>query len=174
MTAKKIFFKTLLFTVLFCTAESGFSQVKYQVYADYVYLFAKNTVFPQEKDSGNFVIGVIGKEDLYVAIQNIAFTKKLNGRNIVVKQFSDVKHTQNCHILFIDSNQKSELHLATTLSKKMHILLVTENVYEDKNGVTVNFVTDQEGIKFELNGEAAKQQHLKINTDLYRFAAVRK
>ena len=174
MAIRQIFFKTLLFVVLLCTTEKAVCQVKYQVYADYVYLFAKNTVYPHDKDSGDFVIGVIGKESLYTAIQNIAFTKKLNGRSIVVKQFSDVKHAQNCHILFIDSDQNNDLNLATAFSKKVHALLVSENVNEDKNGVTINFVNDEDGIKFELNGDAAKQQHLRINNDLFRLASVRK
>lgn len=174
MGIRKVFFKIFLLGVLLCTFEGGFSQVKYQVYADYVYLFAKNTVYPHDKDSGDFVIGVIGKENLYIAIQNIAFTKKLNGRSIVVKRFSDVTHVQNCHILFIDSDQNKDLNLATAFSKKMHILLVSENAHKDKNGATINFVNDEEGIKFELNGEAARHQHLRINNDLYRLSAVRK
>ncbi len=174
MAFRQVIFKSLLLIVLLCSVERGVSQVKYQVYADYVYLFAKNTVFPLDKDSGDFVIGVIGKESLYVAIQNIAFTKKLNGRSIVVKQFSDIKHAQNCHILFIDSDRNNELHSATAFSKKIHALLVSENVNEDKHGVTINFVNNEEGIQFELNGEAAKQQHLRINNDLLRLASTRK
>ncbi len=174
MSIRQVILKPLLFFLLLFTVEKGMSQVKYQVYADYVYLFAKNTIYPLDKDSGDFVIGVIGKENLYVAIQNIAFTKKLNGRSIVVKQFSDIKHVQNCHILFIDSERNSDLKSATAFSKKVHALLVSENVHEDRHGVTINFVNNEQGIQFELNSEAAKQQHLRINNDLCRLATVRK
>lgn len=174
MVVNALFFKMLLLGALLCATEKGFSQVKYQVYADYVYLFAKNTVYPHDKEQGDFVIGVIGKENLYSAIQNIAFTKKLNGRNILVKQFSDIHHAQNCHILFIDSNQNQDFDLAYAFSQKTHTLLVSENVSTDKSWSTINFVNNENGINFELDSGVAKQQQLSINNDLLRLAIAKK
>ena len=56
----------------------------------------------------------------------------------------------------------------------MHVLLVSECNEGCRMGSTINFIKDNEGIKFELNDEIAKKQHLKINTDLSRLAVPKK
>ena len=146
------------------------AQDEYKLYAGFMYHFAKFTQWPAAKQSGDFVIGVVGSSAMAKYGTALAATKKLGSRNIVVKEFSSASSAGECSILFLAKGKTSELSSASSLSKSKNILLVTESPGAAGDGSTINFVQKDGKIRFEMSKGAASAQGLKISSELQKLA----
>lgn len=68
--------------------SKAFSQAEYKVYTGFMYHFATKTQFPASKNSGGFIIGVVGDSPITANLKALAAVKKVGARRIVVKTFA--------------------------------------------------------------------------------------
>lgn len=162
--------KLLLIGILMLFGTKIFAQAEYKLYAGFMYHFAKFTQWPSSKQSGDFVIGVVGSSDMAKYATALAASKQFGNRKIVVKEFSSASSAGECSILFLAKGKTGELSSANALSKKNNILLVTESPGAGRNGSTINFVQQDGKIRFELNKKTADSQGLKISSELQKLA----
>ena len=71
----------------------------------FIYNFTKHIEWPANAKTGDFVIGVVGNNDVFNNISAIATGKKSGSQNIVVKKFKSVEEVTDCHILFVGMGQ---------------------------------------------------------------------
>ena len=166
MGKKKLF----LIGVILMLGTNAFSQAEYKLYAGFMYHFAKFTQWPSSKQSGDFVIGVVGSSEMAKNATALAASKQLGDRKIVVKEFSSASSAGECSILFLAKGKTSELSSANALSKSKNILVVTESPGAGGNGSTINFVQQDGKIRFEMNKKTADSQGLKISSELQKLA----
>jgi hypothetical protein len=163
---------------------------EYKIKAAFLYNFIKFVDWPMERDVAddeNVVIGIIGKNpfgDAFEPIQN----KKVKGNNTTIKYFQGfkelkqieednsskyeniVEEIKNCHLLFICSSEKNNLVDILTLVKDHNILTVGETPKMlEKNGI-INFVLEENKVRFEINLIAARESKLVIRSQLLRLA----
>ena len=120
-----------------------------------------------------FVIGVLGTAPIEATLKELAASKTIAGRRIVVEHFDTVSDIRPCHILFITrkiSQQQQRMALATL--KNQHVLIVGESEGFADQGGTVNFFIEANKVRFEINPDAAKEQELKISSKLLSLAKI--
>ena len=89
------------------TAQEAEGEVnrEYAIKAVYLYNFAHYVQWPADADSqGPFVIGVLGRDPFGALLDEIASSKRLEGRAIAVKRFASAEQYEACHILFLTAS----------------------------------------------------------------------
>ncbi|HUE35853.1 MAG TPA: YfiR family protein [Candidatus Acidoferrum sp.] len=152
-------------------AQTGqFSE--YDVKAAFLYNFGKFVDWPANaftSPDAPMIIGVYGENPFHDHLADIVRGKSIRGHVVVVEPVT-FNTLQNCQILFISASEQKNL---TTIVRKLDgasVLTVTENSDPFASGVMINFVMQNDQIRFEINDAAARQAGLKISSKLLVLA----
>jgi YfiR/HmsC-like len=142
----------------------------------FLYNFGTYVEWPASSFSGDqspFVIGVLGTAPLDETLNQIAASKQIAGRKIVVQHFESLGAVQPCHILFVPhavpAGQQRQI---IEMLKNRPVLLVGESDGFAADGGDVNFFIQANRIRFEVNPNSAKEQQLKISSKLLSMARI--
>lgn len=129
--------------------------------------------WPENQSKGDFVLGVYGDSPILKELSILSSTKKLKGRNIVVKIINKPDEAAMCQLLYIPSSKSSALkQLKETLNGKP-ILLVGEREGLAKKGTALSFCTlEDDALKFDINKKEIEQRQLKISSSLIQLGIV--
>ena len=179
---------------VFAGADSDQSaSQEYQIKAAFLYNFLKFVDWPQEKTSDTnepIVIGIIGNDPLEDAFKPIEGKthEDVNGKTIVIKYFKsfeelkksgenskdnlqkELEALRKCHLLFICSSEQKNLSQILDAVKDSYVLTVGESPEFIGLGGIINFVLEDEKVRFEINVAAADKAQLKIRSQLLRLA----
>lgn len=156
-----------LINVLVLSFFSGRSQQNdYAVQSNIIYHFTKYINWPDDRKTGDFVIGVVGDSPLYTELKNFTSNKTVGGQRIVVKKFSGRSASYNCHILFITEDASGSLKRIATLTTGTSTLLVTELEGLARKGSCINFIIVDDHLKLEINKANIERRNLDIATEL--------
>lgn len=149
--------------------QQAFAQKeKYQ--SIFIYNFSKYVKWPDNMNSGKFIIGVLGNSVIQNELKEMAASKQVNGMPIEVKQCSSVADIKGCHILYIASSESGKLDQVVTQTQSQSVLIVTDKPGLAKQGSAINFVEVEGKIKFELNQGNAESHGLKVSGSLSSLA----
>ena len=150
-------------------AEKSMAKVK--AYSIFLYQFSRYIEWPAERNQDAFVIGVFGTSDVTDAMKELAASKKLNGRDIVVKQIDHSSDIAKCHVLFVPNVKGIDINAISTQARNNHVLLVTEEMKDAmKTGAVINFVEINSRMNFELSMTEASNYHLQVSQALKQLA----
>jgi len=194
----KIFNLVILFLALSVTSvaanagEDSTSSQEYQIKAAFLYNFLKFVDWPQGKtfDTNEpVVIGIIGSAPLENAFKPIeGKAEDVHGKTVVVKYFKsfeelmksgenskdnlqkELEALRKCHLLFICSSEQKNLSQILDAVKDSYVLTVGESPEFIGLGGIINFVLEDEKMRFEINVAAADKAQLKIRSQLLRLA----
>ena len=187
MKIRKYVFAVLLLTLLLGSQAQAntVSSREYQVKAAFLYNFIMFVDWPQEKvaNGSEITIGIIGDDPFDNAFDPIK-NKHAGNRDIVVKRFkglqalkaSDqldktVDAIRKCHLLFICRSEKDVVSEIMTLLKGSNVLVIGDmEVFLETGGGIINFILQDEKVRFEVDLSAAKQANLKIRSQLLKLA----
>jgi hypothetical protein len=166
--------KYLLLSLMLISTSKLFAQEKdYKSYTLFVYNFMKYIEWPEEVSKGDFVIGVYGDSPIVKELETLAATKKLKGRNIVVKKISTDAEALNCHLVYIIPSKSNVLKTLSETTKGKSVLIITERESLAKKGAHISFyVLDDVNLKFDVNKTVLEQNNLKISTTLINLGTV--
>ncbi len=120
-----------------------------------------------------FVIGVLGSSPIESTLREIAATKTIGGRRILVERFSTAAQIKQCQILFISSDVSPQVEQsALRRLDNAHVLIVGESRGFAQRGGVVNFFIEANKIRFEINVDAARRRGLKISAKLLALAKI--
>lgn len=177
----------LLFTGQQTHADTPSSR-EYQIEAAFLYNFIMFVDWPAEKmTDGNepIKIGIIGKDPFGNAFEPI-MNKLINGRKVVIQRFKgleeikksdkagmdkEIESIRKCYLLFICSSEMKVSKEITELVKDYSVLTVGDMPgFVESGGGMINFVIEEEKVRFEINVTAAAQSKLQIRSQLLRLA----
>ncbi len=158
---------------------------EYQVKAAFLYNFMNFADWPEEKLSDNnepITIGIIGKDpfgDAFKPIQD----KLVKGKKVVIQHFQGLEelkkssegHPQieairKCHLLFVCQSEKGVLKEIINWVKDYSVLTVGDMEDFLESGGIINFVMEDNKVRFEINVATARNAKLKIRSQLLRLA----
>ncbi len=149
---------------------------EYLIKAGFVYNFAKLVEWPASafaQSGPQIVIGVLGNDSFASVLDRVVDGKKIDGRPFVVKRLRNKEYKDcNCHILFIgtaESMRSDEIILAL---KNTAVLTIAETAGFAKRGGIINFILEDNKVRFEVNVDAAKQATLNISSRLLSLARI--
>lgn len=115
------------------------------------------------------LIGVYGKNPFEDQLADLARGKSINGHKIVARKIS-FNEMPKCQILFISESRQGDLNAILRKVGSASVLTVTENIDPFKSGVMINFTTNNDRVRFEINNKAAERVGLKISSKLLNLA----
>lgn len=105
-------------------------------------------------------------------LHHIANDKIINGRKLVVDEVADLMAARSCHILFIASSKKAEMKQIVESLRGADVLTVGDTKGFAKMGGMINFVLEDDRVRFEVNQTAAEQTGLRISSKLLSVAVL--
>ncbi|MFT5822059.1 MAG: hypothetical protein ACI8ZM_003315 [Crocinitomix sp.] len=142
------------------------------VRALYIYTFATLVEWPQEKRSGNFVIGVFGEiSGVYSELTKKYSGKSIGSQEIVIKNYQSTQDISDLHILYVSPENTKHIKALSQTTIKGNTLLVSEGVGGLTKGAIVNFIIEGAQQKYEINKSNAKKHKLVIADKLSDLAA---
>ena len=160
---------TLLVVVM---AVSGFPPERGQpeMHSMMIYNFLKYIQWPASANSGQFVIGVIGDDDVYNTLNAWYGDKERMGRLLRVKKLSNAAEAKDCQLVYIGNAASNQFEEIQGVISKNPVLLVTDKNGLGQKGSGINFRIVNNRLKFELNQDALNASNLKVSSQLASMA----
>lgn len=166
-------FFTVLASPVHLRAESVL-QREYEIKAAYLYNFINYIDWPENAfpaPGGTITIGVVGQSPFGAALE-VLNGKQVKGRTVALKQITDIKDLDQCQVVFINSSEKARLPELLGKLKDLRALTVSEIDGFAQQGGIINFISEHNKVRFEINPDAARQLGLNISSELLKLAKV--
>ncbi|MGD2033669.1 MAG: YfiR family protein [Bacteroidales bacterium] len=134
--------------------------------AMFIYNFLRLIKWPDGHVSDVFVIGVYGNSETYDHLVNYTKGKRVGTKSIVVKKINSSKETANCQVVFVPGANRDKVTEIKKHLGNQPCLVVSEQEGMNANGSTIEFVLQDNKLKFRVNESRAKQQNLILSKSL--------
>ena len=148
---------------------------EYEIKAAVLYNFARFTEWPATAvpDSPDvFVIGVLGTDPFGDILDEVAATRTVGDKRIVVRRFATLDEYTPCHILFVAASERARMAAVIEKLRDAPVLLVADTAGFAQAGGTVDLVVEENKVRFEVNPVAAERAGVKISSKLLRLARI--
>jgi len=173
------FFIFGLWLALFClgfdAARGQTVSHEYPLKAVFLFNFAQFTGWPTnafDKPDAPLVIGVLGDDPFGALLDDAVRDEAVNGRKFVVERYRRVEDIKTCHILFISQSETKRLDKIVRALKDRPVLTVSEIDGSAQRGVRVQFITENNKIRFRINMDSLKDAQLTMSSKLLRVAEI--
>src|SRR5882724_7925367 len=94
--------------MMVCSAAFAQERPMHEVYSMMVFNFVKYVQWPAGDNSKEFVIGVVGNNDIYNTLTTWYGGKAKGAKTYVIKKFKNASEVTDCQVIFIDSSKSNE------------------------------------------------------------------
>jgi hypothetical protein len=166
--------KGLLVLILFVAGLNlGFSQEAKSV-SDaqtlFIYNFSRLIQWPASSKSGEFVIGVLGDNDLYEKLNAFVSNKKVGTQSFVVRKYDDPQMVSRCHMVFVGDSKTNRLPELISKLQGSNTLIITERRGMIRSGSAIDFFLENDKLKFVINPDNASKYNLTVSKTLEDMA----
>lgn len=151
-------------------AKAQDARPMHEVYSMMVFNFVKYVQWPTNEGNKEFVIGVIGNDNIYNTLSSWYSGKPKGNMTYVIKKFKSAAEMTDCQVVFIDRSKSTEFDAVNEKVKGKGTLVVTDRNGLGAKGSCINFKTVDEKLKFELNQSAIAASNLKVSSTLSSMA----
>jgi len=146
--------------------------VEYAVKATYLYKFAPFVEWPAGafEPSDPLVICVVGSDPVADLVDEAVRGQAALGHPIEVLHLSASSREARCHILYVALRGAAAAR-ALELVRGTPVLTVTDDAHELRATGIVNFVVQDNRVRFEIDLHAAAENHLVISSKLLNLAS---
>jgi YfiR/HmsC-like len=145
-----------------------------QLKAAFVYNFTKFIEWPPQSFAGAnaaIVIGVLGDSSMAAVLTDVVRDRKVNGRPVVVRTIQSADDAASAHVLFVSATEISRWSQMQMAVETRPVVTVGESPSFARSGGTINFVVQDDKLRFEINMTAAERSGVKISAQLQKLAA---
>src|SRR5271167_2962707 len=148
--------KIILAAMAMMVGSMAFAQERpmHEVYSMMVFNFVKYVQWPAGDNSKEFVIGVVGNNEIYNTLTAWYGGKPKGTKTYVIKKFNNASEVTDCQAIFIDRSKSNEFTAVNEKVKGKGTLVVTDRNGLGAKGSCINFKTVDEKLRFELNQQA--------------------
>jgi hypothetical protein len=149
------------------------SATEYQVKAAFLFNFAKFAEWPADalfKSDDPLQICILGQDPFGRDLEQLIAEKTVSGHRIEVDHPESIAQARACEILFISSTGRPQIQQILDGLKGANVLTVGDTPGFAQMGGVINFVLDDNRVRFEINLKAAANAHLKISSRLLTVA----
>ncbi len=119
-----------------------------------------------------FHLCVYGKTPVYRALEQLAAVSKIKNKPIRLNKVNNRKSLRGCDMLFISRSVTKNTPSILRLLRGQPILSVGDTPGYGEEGVIVNFLTDRDTVKFEINLKQARTAGFKISARVLKLARI--
>lgn len=178
-----MFCKTVIRVVFFvltgmlvCAPLQTRAQSKeYQLKAAFLFNFAQFVEWPPETfatPDAPFCIGVLGDDPFGSALDAMVQGETISGHKITVLRASQLDVLKNCQIVFVSKSEKNRIPEILAALKSKPVLTVGDMENFGQRGGNINFYQEDNKVRFAINPAAAKEDGLRISSQLLRLGKI--
>jgi hypothetical protein len=168
----------LLFFIQIVTVSQGHAQVslpEYQVKAAYLFNFLKFVEWPEHVFADSLapiVIGIVGGDPFGSSLPEVVIGKTVQGRDLVIREYREGEDLRGAQILYINTSEKKHLrHILAGLRGASVLTVADMSGFVDEGGM-IQFLSENNRVRFAINVDAARKAKLKISSRLLSLARV--
>lgn len=167
---RRIFCLALVALSLPALAQDRAAEV--QIKAAFLYKFGEFVQWPPAALTRDapFAIGVMGADDVAAALEQVVAERKVQGRPVVVRRLRRGEPLTGLHVLFIGREDSARLAETLAAAKGQPLLTVTESDNAIAHGSVINFVAEDQKVRFDIALPPAERGQLKISSRLLAVA----
>jgi hypothetical protein len=147
-------------------------ETDYAVHANIIYRITKYIDWPQDKKSGDFVIGIIGESPLHNYLKTFVAGKTVVSQKIIIRKYSPLSKAFDCQMLFVCEVESPHIKKISTRTAGFPVLLISEDEGFARKWSCINFSIEDDRLKLEINKNNIEQRHLNIATELLELGTV--
>jgi hypothetical protein len=163
----------ILLFVMAVISNMSFSQMGIpKAQAMFIFNFCRLIEWPISCRTGTFKIAVLGTSTVADELEIYTQGKKIGSQDIQIIRFKSPEEINSCHILFVPfarSKQLTEISSALQAAGKS-VLIISEKNGALNEGSAINFIIREDKLKFELKGENASRNGIKVSSKLQEMA----
>jgi len=164
--------KLVLSIVLGATVAIASAQERptHEIHAAMLYNFIKYIQWPNESEPGDFVVGVIGDENVFNTLKTWYDGKAKGTKKYVIKKLSSAGEAESCQVVYVGKAKNKEFENIKTSVTGKSVLTITDGNGMGQKGSCINFKVIDGKLKFELNQATVTGSNLKVSTQLSSMA----
>jgi hypothetical protein len=146
---------------------------EYDVKAAYLFNFGRFVSWPDQGsvNNGVFPICVLGQDPFGRALDNMLTGEKINGAEVTIRRLQRPEEALNCRLLFISASEDSRLQAILQVLGKSPVLTVSDLPNFTRHGGMIQFVLEDERVRFSVNLAAAENSGLVLSSQLLKVAS---
>lgn len=148
---------------------------EYAVKAAFLFNFTKFVEWPDgsfNDSKAPIVLGIIGDDPFGESLTIIVAGQKVEGRSIVVQKHRYGDDLRHCHILFVSASERSHVAQILASVQLAGVMTVSDIDGFAEAGGLMQFVLEENRVRFVVNLDAAKQSKLRVSAKLLALARV--
>ena len=122
--------------------------------------------------SESFVISVLGKGDIFDELVEMAKTKKISGKKIVIASYVNAVDITSSDMVFITYKSSNQLSAILDRMKGAPTIVITERPGLGEKGAGINFLNRGGKLTYELNKTMIKKSGMNTFGILNQLAIV--
>jgi len=167
----------LLVSLAACTCCGAIAAApsEYEVKAVFLFNFSQFVSWPPAAfgtADAPLIIAVLGTDPFGHELDAVVKGERVGAHPLEVRRYSDVSQVKDCHILFIDRSEATQLGAIVQALRGRSILTVSDIDDAARAGVMINLVTQSDRIRMQINVAAARAGGLTISSKLLRPAEI--
>lgn len=161
-----------LLLVLLLAVQAGFAQERptHEIHAAMLYNFIRYIQWPNEAEPGEFVVGVLGDENVYNTLKQWYDGKPKGTKKYVIRKLASAGEGSSCSVIYIGKSRNKEFDAIKSSTVGKPILTVTDGIGLAQKGSCINFKVIDGKLKFELNQGVVQGSNLRVSSQLSSMA----
>jgi hypothetical protein len=164
---KTVFSLALLLMIGYAQAQE---RPTHEIHAAMLYNFIKYVQWPNEGDAGEFVVGVIGDENVFNTLKAWYDGKPKGSKKYVIKKLGSPGEAGDCQVVYVGKSKSKEFEAIKTSVTGKSVLTITDGNGLGQKGSCINFKVIDGKLKFELNQAVVGSANLKVSSQLSSMA----
>ncbi len=113
---------------------------------------------------------MLGHNPFDATLSTTTVGESVKGKKVAVKTISRAQDGASCQILFISSSEEVRLKEILAVLDNTSVLTVSDMPYFTRRGGMIQFVTEANRIRFEVNLTSAERTGLILSSQLLKVA----
>jgi hypothetical protein len=165
---KKIVFSLAFFSL--AIFSYGQERPTHEIHSAMLYNFIKYVQWPNETEPGDFVVGIIGDENVFTTLQKWYDGKPKGSKKYVIKKLSSADEASTCQVVYVGKSKNREFDTIKSSTAGKSVLTITDGNGLGQKGSCINFKVVDGKLKFELNQATLTASNLKVSNQLTSMA----
>lgn len=161
---KKLFF-FLMFTGAALMTQAQ-ERPEHEIHAAMLFNFIKYVQWPDEGTGGDFVVGVMGEDNVFNTLKTWYDGKPKGSKKYVIKKLTSADEAASCHVVYLGKSKSKEFDNIKTAIAGKPVLTVTDGSGLGQKGSCINFKVIDGKLKWELNQATFTSSNLKVSGQL--------
>jgi YfiR/HmsC-like len=142
----------------------------HEIHSAMLFSFMKYIQWPTESEGGEFVLGILGEDNVFNTMKARYEGKPKGSKKYVVRKLSNAAEAANCDVVYIGKSHNRDFDNVKAAITGKNILTITDSANLGHKGSCINFKVIGSKLKFEINNASVSGANLKVSSQLTSMA----